>query len=195
MDKKAVRRQMLQMRDALPPQFVEKTAMVTGGYIASIDVFQKVETIMLYSDFRNETGTGPLLSFCLKKGKNVVLPLTDSAFLIHPFYVNSEADLSVSKMGIREPDPAKCRPCAPEDIDLLISPGVAFDVFGHRLGYGKGCYDRFLPQLRPDVPIIGLAYDFQVLPSVPAEPHDRLMDAIITEKGLLTVPKAKNPVK
>ena len=62
---------------------------------------------------------------------------------------------------------------------------------GGRIGYGKGYYDRFLPQLRADVPKLGLAYDFQVLPRVPQDEFDIRMDAIVTEKGILTMRGSK----
>jgi 5-formyltetrahydrofolate cyclo-ligase len=58
------------------------------------------------------------------------------------------------------------------DLDLVIVPGIAFDKKGRRLGRGKGCYDRFLKALPKDTPTIGLAFDFQVLPEIPATAHD-----------------------
>ena len=94
-------------------------------------------------------------------------------------------------MGIMEPDPLLCKPLDPSLIDLIIVPGVAFDSMGGRIGYGKGYYDRFLPQLRADVPKLGLAYDFQVLPRVPQDEFDIRMDAIVTEKGILTMRGSK----
>ena len=99
--------------------------------------------------------------------------------------------LKPGSMGIMEPDPLLCEPVDPAMIDLIVVPGIAFDATGGRIGYGKGCYDRFLPQLLDDVPIIGLAYDFQVLPRVPQESTDVRMDAIVTEKGILTMPHSK----
>lgn len=195
MEKKELRTQMIRMRKTLPPQYTENAARAAGGFMASLESFQRAETIMLYCDFQNETGTGPLLSFCFKKRKRVVLPLTNSDFLIQPYCVEKEDQLTLSKLGIREPNPELCLPCDPKSIDFLIAPGIAFDPFGGRLGYGKGCYDRFLPLLRPEVPIVGLAYDFQVLPGLPREAHDHPMDAIITEKGLLPISKAKNSIR
>ena len=65
---------------------------------------------------------------------------------------------------------------------LLLVPLLAFDRHGHRLGMGGGYYDRTLAAL--NIPAIGIAYAGQELPSLPAEPHDRSLDAILTEQGL-----------
>jgi 5-formyltetrahydrofolate cyclo-ligase len=65
------------------------------------------------------------------------------------------------------------------DFDLIVVPGMAFDKAGHRLGRGKGYYDRFLSQY-PQVYTIGLCFDFQLLPEVPSEPHDCLINEVIS---------------
>lgn len=64
-------------------------------------------------------------------------------------------------------------------LDLIVVPGMAFDRQGHRLGRGKGYYDRFLIKY-PEVKTIGICFDFQLLDEVPAEPHDQLIDEIIS---------------
>jgi len=73
-------------------------------------------------------------------------------------------------------------------LDLVIVPGVAFDRKGHRLGFGAGYYDRFLPKLRPGVKKIAVAFEVQLVDSVPAEEHDIRMDAILTEEQLISLP-------
>lgn len=194
LSKHLIRRQMTQMRENLPTHFVKESARTAGGFLASLPAFRQAECIMLYCDFRNEMGTAPLLSFCFRSGKRVILPLTDKNFNIIPYSVENPEQLSLSSLGILEPAPDLCAPASPETIGLVVVPGVAFDTSGHRIGYGKGCYDHFLPHLRKDVPIIGLAYDFQVLPEIPSTPEDVCMDAIITEKGLLTIAGAAHPI-
>ena len=67
-------------------------------------------------------------------------------------------------------------------IDLIIVPGVAFDAQGHRLGRGRGFYDRLLSSL--DTPKVGICFDFQLVPSVPVESFDHPMDHVITESGI-----------
>lgn len=114
---------------------------------------------------------------------------------LQAYYVPTLDSLQPGAMGIMEPDPHFCIAADPSEIDLIIVPGVAFDTVGGRIGYGKGCYDRFLSRLLADVPVIGLAYDFQVLPRVPQNTNDIRMDLIVTEKGILKMPGCKFDLK
>jgi len=67
---------------------------------------------------------------------------------------------------------------SPEKVDIVVVPAVAFDLQGHRLGYGKGYYDRFLKKTKAVK--VGVAYDFQIVEKLPAEQHDIPVDLIIT---------------
>lgn len=73
----------------------------------------------------------------------------------------------------------------PRDLDLILVPGLAFDSNGGRLGRGAGFYDRFFQKTRNDVLLIGLAFDEQIVDSVPREPHDRLMDLVLTPTRII----------
>ena len=86
--------------------------------------------------------------------------------------------------------PLRCLPCAalsqqgyeavtPAELDGVVVPLVAFDDAGHRLGYGGGNYDRLLARVRPDIAIVGIAFEEQRVPSVPTEPHDRALPRIV----------------
>ena len=185
MDKTTLRTQMLDMRNKLQKEFIQQCASKMQKIIEDMAQFHSAKTVMLYEDFRNEAKTDLIFSACINAGKKVVLPLTDEEFRIHAFYIEDESCLRLSRLGILEPDPPKCLPCLPSEIDFFIIPGVAFDRLGNRLGYGKGCYDRFLADARPNAVRVGLAYDFQVCPNIPKDPQDQPMDALVTEKGLL----------
>ena len=204
MDKTALRQQMLQLRSQLKPKFLENSAKRMGGQIAALPAFREAEYVMLYHSFKNEAGTLPLIQYCLNTNKKVVLPLVvktsapegeavagDSILELQAYQIPGLDALKPGSMVIMEPDPLLCAPVDPAMIDLIVVPGVAFDAVGGRIGYGKGCYDRFLPQLLDDVPVIGLAYDFQVLPRVPQNADDIRMDLIVTEKGILKMPGSK----
>jgi len=73
----------------------------------------------------------------------------------------------------------------PKHLDIAIIPGVAFDIRGMRLGYGKGYYDRLIKNLH--CPKIALAYEFQIVDNIPEEEHDHLMNKIVTEKRIITI--------
>ena len=87
-------------------------------------------------------------------------------------------------MGIPEPNnKSKVFPSA--EIEAAFIPGLAFDKRGHRLGRGKALFDRLLKHV--DCPKIALAFDFQILDSVPTLPHDIAMDIVVTEKRVIKV--------
>jgi 5-formyltetrahydrofolate cyclo-ligase len=86
-------------------------------------------------------------------------------------------DIAAGKFGVREPA-ARCAEIPPEMIDLALVPGIAFDLGGHRLGRGKGFYDRLLANISGVK--CGVGYDFQLLEKIPAEPHDAKVNYILT---------------
>jgi 5-formyltetrahydrofolate cyclo-ligase len=69
----------------------------------------------------------------------------------------------------------------PEELDLVMVPGTAFDARGGRMGQGKGYYDRLLARVRADAPLVALAFECQMFPEIPVAPHDVFMDLVITE--------------
>jgi 5,10-methenyltetrahydrofolate synthetase len=85
-------------------------------------------------------------------------------------------------------EPAEGEVVPPSEIDLYVVPALAADVDGRRLGRGGGAYDRALARasaVRPDAVVVALLYDDEVLPEVPAEPHDQLVHVLVTEKRVI----------
>ena len=91
-----------------------------------------------------------------------------------------ERDVASGYLGISEPRP-HCPAVELSTIDWVLVPGVAFDLSGHRIGYGGGYYDRLLPSLREGAPRIAGAFELQMVERVPAAAHDLEVDAIVTE--------------
>lgn len=87
---------------------------------------------------------------------------------------------SRSKGSVPPKDDMRFPVVSPAEIDLIVVPMAAFDAEGRRLGYGSGVYDRFLPQLREDCRVLGVAYAEQEVTEVPCEPHDVPLEKIIT---------------
>ncbi|WP_324824444.1 5-formyltetrahydrofolate cyclo-ligase [Sinanaerobacter sp. ZZT-01] len=182
--KTVLRKQMLQKRRALDKDFIKKSEESFLEIINHFSFYQDAKTIMFYMDFQNEAPTRALLKNALLKNKNIVLPLTDKNFKIIPYKLGGEEILITSALGISEPDPLTCSVADPKEIDVVLIPGVVFDRMGNRIGFGKGCYDAFLPQLRSDALKVGFSYDFQLLKRIPFEPRDIPMDFILTEKRI-----------
>jgi len=100
------------------------------------------------------------------------------------FRVTSLYELQPGAWGIREPAADPANALAPESIDLIVVPGVAFTRHGARLGRGGGFYDRLLSWLPPHTCKMGVCFDFQLLPELPMDPHDMHVDCIATESGI-----------
>ena len=121
----------------------------------------------------------PLLAEALAAGKRVALPrFVTAARSYEACEVSDPAnDVKVGHFGIREPG-GRCPWVSPENLDLILVPGVAFDLRGGRLGRGKGHYDQLLAGLRGAK--CGVAFDKQVVDKVPMASHDIRLDSIIT---------------
>jgi len=153
--------------------------------IESFDLARKRETLMCYVDFRTEVETARFFSRFL--GSSVIVPFCEDGEIV-PFRLRTLDELEPGYNGIPEPRALlrriPGRIIAPENIELVIVPGLAFDVSGNRLGRGAGFYDRLLPKLSPTATVVGLAFECQVFESIPAEPHDRSMDLLVTDAAV-----------
>lgn len=147
--------------------------------LAAQPLWQKAQSVLLFAPLPEELDIWPLLLDALRAGKQVALPRFNrqtksyAAFQIQ----DPDADVETGHFGIREPN-AQCPALASGPLDLILVPGVAFDRQGHRLGRGKGYYDKLLTVLRGRR--CGVAFDQQVVEEIPVEGHDARMDCVLT---------------
>lgn len=179
--KATIRKEMLQKRKSLSPVEVDEKSSQILAQLIALGLLDRPQVVMCYMDFRNEVRTEALIEYLLSEEKVVVLPkVNPETNELDLFQIQGFKDMVLSNYGILEP--AEHLPAAlPSDLDLILAPGVAFDLKGYRMGYGAGYYDKLLPQIRPDCAVIGLAFDLQVAESLPVEAHDQPMDSILTE--------------
>jgi 5-formyltetrahydrofolate cyclo-ligase len=118
--------------------------------------------------------------------KQFLYPLVTSDTEMDFHLVTNPASLKTGAFGILEPNPQVHPPVLVDDIDLVLVPGLAFDLHGNRLGQGRGFYDLFLRQI-PTTPTIGITYGSQLVPRIPTEPHDRRMSFLATNRGVIPV--------
>ena len=118
----------------------------------------------------------------LGAGKQLVYPRVDGETLVFE-EVNDLSRLAPGAFGVLEPRGG--RAVAVDRIDVLLVPGVAFDRSGHRLGYGKGFYDRAIAKCSDNTVRVGFAYDFQVVDALPVGEHDQPVAALMTESRTL----------
>lgn len=185
-DKVEIRRIALQARRALSEDERRIKSRRICETVLSLAEYRTAQAVMVYLDFRDEVETTELAGRILQAGKRLLIPLCKQArtSLIACEIFNLSDDLHSGLWGIREPHPEKIRPVSPKNIDLAIVPGASFDNQGNRIGFGKGYYDRFLPELRKGVPVIGLAFSCQLTDEIEAEDHDYKMSLLVTENGV-----------
>lgn len=191
MEKKELRKKIIDLRDRLtPPEIYEKSSLIAEK-LFNLPAYEYAGAVMFFISFGSEVDTRDMVEETIKRGKLALAPkaLPKTRELIPSKVLNWSEDLAPGAYGIPEPSDDMLRPCDPGIIDLLIVPGVAFDLKGNRLGYGGGYYDRFFPLLKPGTPLVALVYDFQIQPDIPVESWDCPVDIIITEKRII---KAKD---
>lgn len=188
--KRQLRQTILARRAELPPVEHQAASRAIVAGLTAWEPFRQARTVMAYCSFGSEPNLWPLLRLIQAFGKTLVLPrLAGPDGHLESYAVGDlEGDLQRGWRNLREPDPARCRAVGPEVADLVVVPGVAFDATGGRLGYGKGCYDRFLAERsrRGGTPTtVSAAFECQLVPAVPCEPHDLRVAAIVTEQRTL----------
>jgi 5-formyltetrahydrofolate cyclo-ligase len=185
--KQKLREEVLGRRQQIPPSLRREYSVNIHKRLSGLDIFAVSVNVMVYAAFRNEVETMPIIQHCLSEGKKVIVPVAipKTRELLLSELRDPERELHPGTFGVPEPAPEFIRPFPAEGLDLILVPGVAFDEGGFRLGYGAGYYDRFFERLSRKVPSIGLAFETQIIDRVPADPTDRPVDFIITEKKLI----------
>lgn len=152
----------------------------------ALPAYRAAKTVMWYVDAGSEVRTRHTLPEALTHGKRVVVPwCVVETNQLELFLLEDMSELVEGAYKILEPKdelrnlPAK--KVQPEELDLVMVPGTAFDPRGGRMGQGKGYYDRLLSRARPDAPLVALAFDCQIFDEIPVASHDVFMDQVLTE--------------
>ncbi len=162
---------------------------ISKGIVAkfmALPEYAAAKTVLFYVDAGSEVRTRHSLPEALAGGKRIVVPYciveTNELEL---FLLEDMSELVEGAYKILEPK-AELRTLPnkivrPEDLDLVMVPGTAFDPKGGRMGQGKGYYDRLLARVRPDAPLVAIAFDCQIFDEIPVSAHDVFMDKVLTE--------------
>jgi len=184
-DKVTLRRQGLLKRERQTLKEIQrKSRLIQKKLFAQVE-FKKAKTVMFYIAKSGEVETEEMIKESLKNKKKVVVPKVNGDDLKLCELLNWNDDLKIGTFGIKEPKEEALRPVALEEIDLMIAPGISFDLKGNRLGYGRGYFDRLLAKLSKRTKVFGLAFDLQIVEDVPSFFHDRALNKIITEQRII----------
>ena len=190
MEKKGkMRREAYDRRNAQENKY-EVSAAAVEKFMA-LPEYEKAHTIMWYIDCRSETRTKPQLLAEVEKGeKKIIVPYCtedeNGENKLGLWHMESLEEMVVGKWNILEPpkelwgNPEK--EVTPEELDMIMVPGVGFDRDGGRMGNGQGYYDRTMEKVRADCFLIALCYESQLFDNILVAPHDVYMDKVVTEK-------------
>ncbi len=150
----------------------------------TLEAFTPARTVALYKAIDGEVNLDLLFSSCWNAGKRTCIPIFNAAEKIYEMAeVTAETHYSTGHYGIQEPLSSAL--VSMDQIDLIAVPGVAFDRAGNRLGRGGGYYDRLLAGFSGIAAAV--AFNFQILPTIPAEAHDKPVDLLVTETKINVV--------
>ena len=173
-EKNQMRELLTQKRRLLTKeQILEQSALIISQ-LEQLPCFQSAKTVLLYYPMHNEVNLLPLIKK-YKKEKTFLFPVVQRKLMTACPY-EGNAKMHRGKYNIPEPTTPPYR----GEIDLILVPGVAFDLQGNRLGRGGGYYDRFIKSQPHTTTLVGVAYDFQLVDKVPANRHDQKMHHVIT---------------
>lgn len=163
-EKTRIRMEMRETRDSLDDgaRAAKNTAITER--IMGLDEYRAADAIMAYVAFGSEVDPEPAMRVAAGEGKRVIIP---------DFF------------GLLELTGVYASRAKAFEVDLVLVPGIAFDKRGYRLGYGGGWYDRLAPKLHEKVKMVGIAFEEQIVREVPDEPHDLLLDLIITDSRVI----------
>jgi len=186
--KQQLRRLLLAARRAVPPEVRAAEAVALAAAVGRFS-----GTVCAYHPVGSEPGSGVLLDGLLARGVRVLLPVVTGAALDWVVHTGS---LRQGPLGLLEPEGALLGAQAIGEASVVLVPALAVDRHGVRLGRGGGHYDRSLPLAGAGVPLVAVVRDDEILPEVPAEPHDVRMTAALTPlNGLRSVPPGRGHLR
>lgn len=183
--KAILRRRMLARRAALSGLDRTAASARINARLAALPELGAARAILGYAAFGTEVDIDAYLIARIAEGKDVFLPWVETGRLRIARVEDLEHGLAPGFAGLREPHPDRRTPVPPDRLDAAVVPGVAFDRRCARLGYGGGYFDRLLAEVAQSTIVVGVAYDVQLVDTLPSEPHDRHVDVIVTDVGVV----------
>ena len=185
MNKESLRNSFLADRSSLTPSQIQSRNLLIAQRLIDYVPWEDLKVVHLYLPIiqNNEVDTFPLIKHLRKTESAIrmVIPKVEPASQLAHYFLSKSTKLVPNVWGIPEPVDAEAADI--NEIDLVVVPMVIFDKKGHRIGYGKGYYDRFLAQCNPVTKKVGLCY-FDPVEAIETESTDIPMDAVVTPDGV-----------
>ena len=180
--KRALRREILAERDALPADERSVRSEAIADRFLGLPEVADAQTVMAFWSFGSEVDTAPLIAGLRSRGATVALPRIEGDAVV-PVLATPGAPMTETSFGAMEP--AEGRVLEVAELDLVVVPGVAFDRRCDRVGYGGGYYDRLLAMRRDGTAAIAIAFSSQIVDLVPTGAIDRRIDGVVTETEVI----------
>ncbi len=188
MTKTEMRRVILGVLSRIDPGDAPARSSAVSRRLAETAEWEAADCVLAFLSLPRELDTRPIIFAARAAGKPVAVPRIQGDDLVFHYMGSESAPLHKGLLGIREPDPSwpafDPQAITGESI-LVVTPGLAFDRRGCRLGRGKGFYDRFLRGLREAAPgrvtAMAVCFSEQLVPEVPQGPEDELVNAVVTD--------------
>ena len=174
---------MRRLRAAIPPAERSRLAELIEEALFGLPEVLGAETILLFYSFGTEVATAGMSERILGSGKRLLLPYLGDEGAMEAAEFRRGDPLEPTSYGPREPGGRIA--VNPQMVDVVVTPGLAFDRAGNRLGYGGGYYDRYLERMGAVAVRVGIAFSVQLVDHVPSEPGDQRVDVIVTDQEVL----------
>lgn len=181
--KKEIRKKMLKLRNEMEQTIRDKKDEKITLKFAEFLMSKETKSVLLYASYGSEVNTEKIFYFCQQHAIKTAFPkVLERVKTLELYWVNNLEQLSSGYKSILEPE--RGAKASIEEIEVIVVPGIAFDINCYRIGYGGGFYDRLL-QYKKGLSI-GLAYEEQIIEQIPIEDFDRKVDMIITDERMIT---------
>lgn len=182
--KLALRDQLVTARNRRSLLEISHSARSLAEHLLATPDVRRAATVAAYVSVNTEPGTGPLLDRLLELGRRVIVPVVLADLDLDWAVYDGPGTLVRARRGLLEPDGPRLGPDAVATADVVLTPGLAVDHTGMRLGQGGGCYDRALGRVPVGTFTCTLLYDDELVEEVPTGPHDRPVTAVATPSGI-----------
>jgi 5-formyltetrahydrofolate cyclo-ligase len=190
-DRKAEVRAVLRaIRTAIPPDERLALGREVQQRLVALPAYLEATTVLLFYSFGSEIPTAGIIQGSLDAGKRVLLPLLEAGEMVAAELKPGDS-LAATTYGPKEPSTRVA--VDPEQVHLVVTPGLGFDRAGHRIGYGGGHYDRYLARLPAATLRVGIAFHQQLMDDLPTEPADQRVDLVVTDLEVIACPSRIEP--
>lgn len=182
--KQEIRTRRLAVRKALPREARWQRSEAICERLTALPEWSAAGTVLAFVSMRTEVQTAPAVERAWAEGKRVATTRMNPTFDDVELRTWCHGD-ELEESGMMFMQPLSTTPVVPEDeVDLVIVPALAVDARGHRIGFGKGFYDRLLPRLARAVRV-AVVFDFEIIAEVPERAGDERVDVIVTDAQLI----------